>query len=195
MAAKLILAGLLASFGVNGSPCKPSSYTFPSLATTSGQSIETSLVTGSTTLQSYEESPASTQHATSALTSEAPSSDLASSESSVSQTDWETTSTSIVSQPISTDDSTTEQSIYTDTLTVTSWSFEPTTTSTIASTTAIAEEEDDIGFFNGGFEKDPSPNALPWVLGRGVTVPIDPGNARSGDRYAYVPSTDQIATI
>ncbi|RGP72600.1 hypothetical protein FLONG3_6608 [Fusarium longipes] len=228
MATKLILLALVASFGVNGSPCKP--HSFPSIssaitsdgafATTTDElntgsesvtrsseydfistSLAYSLSTDETTSEiistfskissDLTEASATTETGTQTSYGNTPTvtSDSTSTQNieiSATKVDSDASTSVVVSTLFTATDSTAERFTTTESEVVTSWSSEPASSSTFPSTTTTAAQQTPIGFYNGGFEDDPSPDGLPWVIGRGVTVPNDPQNARSGDRYALI---------
>ncbi|CEI66027.1 hypothetical protein FVEN_g4562 [Fusarium venenatum] len=203
MAAKLILTAFIAALRVNGSPCKPNSsaptspdFTSDAVFTTitaddvsTGPGFPTqSSIYGftSTALASSRAIDEAITDSTTILTLEASSSDTSSPETLASETTWDRSSASAIPTSLMTTDSTVDESTTVDSAVVTSWSSGPTTSSSITSTTTTAEAQTPIGFHNGGFEDDPSPDALPWVIGRSVTIPNDPENAHSGNRYALV---------
>ncbi|KAL6921006.1 hypothetical protein FSST1_005032 [Fusarium sambucinum] len=212
MAAKLILTAFIAALRVNGSPCKPNSsaptspdFTSDAVFTTitaddvsTGSSFPTqSSIYGftSTALASSLVTDQATTHSTSILTLEASSSDTPFPETSTSETAWDGSSASTIPTSLTITDSTINESTTAESVVVTSSSSDPSTTSSITSTTTTAEAQTPIGFYNGGFEDDSSPDAHPWVIGRSVTIPNDPQNAHSGGRYAYVSTDSRMIVI
>ncbi|XEU99692.1 hypothetical protein FSHL1_004979 [Fusarium sambucinum] len=175
MAAKLILTAFIAALRVNGSPCKPNSS-----APTSPD------FTSDAVFNNHHRRHQATTHSTSILTLEASSSDTPFPETSTSETAWDGSSASTIPTSLTITDSTINESTTAESVVVTSSSSDPSTTSSITSTTTTAEAQTPIGFYNGGFEDDSSPDAHPWVIGRSVTIPNDPQNAHSGGRYALV---------
>ncbi|OBS28237.1 hypothetical protein FPOA_02178 [Fusarium poae] len=197
MAAKLILTAFIAALGVNGSPCKPNSsaslspdftsHAVPTTTTDDDVSNGSGFPTQSSVYEFTSTTLASTlaTDETTSVTLEASSSDKSSLETLASETTWDGSSATTIPTSFTTTESIVDESTTLDSAVVASWSSD-STTSSITSTTTTAEAQIPIGLYNGGFEDDPSPDALPWVIGRSVTIPNDPGNARSGNRYALV---------
>ncbi|KAM5369075.1 hypothetical protein ACJZ2D_009170 [Fusarium nematophilum] len=181
--------------GIHAGPCKPQSSTSLSI------SLAATTTTDATRSEASESSGTgpwtSTSDPSGETTSTVPvDSTLASTLDTADPTSTTTseaalTSSSVVSEVPSTD----EAGISTSTVSEHSSSFSnvfttTTSESALISTTTTSdapattsETKPRLEFFNGGFEEG-GELALPWIIGRSVSIEQDPENARSGNRYA-----------
>ncbi|KAI8663215.1 hypothetical protein NCS57_00921800 [Fusarium keratoplasticum] len=208
------------SWGANAGPCKPSASSALSSQsfdeTTSTAVVETSfsstsdttdlvwttstttesVVSDTTTLESWSSSSEDGEQLTSTVITETGSVSTSdeTSNSWSTTTDITSTSPTTVSETSTTEDASRSTSTFSESSSVSDSEFPTTTTSeaAVSSTTTISEAPATtteagtrLGFFNGGFE-DLTVDGLPWVIGRSVEIKNDPENAHGGEHYALV---------